>query len=55
MYAIYIYSETTYTHWCTKSLFTANHIAMNISRIDGVKHVDIVDYGTGEVLKIYTK
>lgn len=55
MYAIYIYSETTYTHWCTKSLFTANYIATNIARTDAVKHADIVDYHTGEVLKTYTK
>lgn len=56
MYAIYVYSETTYTlYWYTKSLFAANHIATNIARTGAVKHVDIVDYHTGEVLKIYTK
>lgn len=56
MYAIYVYSETTYTlFWRTESLFAANHIATNVSRVDAVKHVDIVDYNTGEVLKIYTK
>ena len=56
MYAIYVYTETTWTlYWYTESLFAANHIAMNIARTDAVKHVDIVDYHTGEVLKIYTK